>query len=308
MKKSRKILITILSGIISLLFLYATRKLAFYYHISGFSDFAFNFHSIPFLFGYNGTSSIVYIYYGLLWFIISFILSFLIIRFSLTKNKKRYLLIGFITFSLLSVLYIFTNSDNSNHKKSYHKKENLVFNKLQNGDIIFQTSKSRQSKAIQLATKSKYSHVGIIYKNGNDFYVYEAVQPVKLTPLKNWINRGENGKYVVKRLINAPNILTDENLKKMKSIGNTFKNKNYDIYFDWSDEEIYCSELVWKIYKGALNIEIGKLEKLKDFDLANPEVKKIIKKRYENNIPLNETVISPVSIFNSKNLETVISE
>ena len=180
--------------------------------------------------------------------------------------------------------------------------------KYQNGDLIFQTSKSSQSKAIQLATKSEYSHIGIIYKNGTDFYVYEAVQPVKLTPLKDWIDRGKNKKYVVKRLINAKELLTPVNLKKMKTIGNKFKSKNYDIYFDWSDEKMYCSELVWKIYKRALNIEIGKLEKLKDFDLSNPEVKKIIQKRYGNDIPFNETVISPVSIFNSSKLETIAVE
>lgn len=73
---------------------------------------------------------------------------------------------------------------------------------FQNGDIIFQTSNSGQSKAIQIATGSKYSHMGIIYKQGNDYFVYEAVQPVKLTPLTDWIKRGENGHYVVKRLKN----------------------------------------------------------------------------------------------------------
>jgi len=222
--------------------------------------------------------------------------------------KRILIVLGITTLIIIGYLELnkYQNKNNISNK-IINQESNLKF-ELQNGDIIFQTSKSRQSKAIQFATKSKYSHVGIIYKNGNDFYVYEAVQPVKLTPLNNWINRGKNGKYVVKRLINAHNILTAENLKKMKSIGNTFKNKNYDIYFDWSDKEIYCSELVWKIYKRALNIEIGKLEKLKDFDLTNPEVEKIIKKRYGNNIPLNETVISPVSIFNSENLKIVISK
>ena len=221
--------------------------------------------------------------------------------------KNTLIILGIIVLIIIGYLGL-NKYQNKNDIHINFNQESKLKSELQNGDIIFQTSKSRQSKAIQLATKSKYSHVGIIYKNGNDYYVYEAVQPVKLTPLKNWINRGKNGKYVVKRLINAQNILTAENLKKMKSIGNTFKNKNYDIYFDWSDKEMYCSELVWKIYKRALNIEIGELEKLKDFDLTNPEVKKIIKKRYGNNIPLNETVISPVSIFNSENLETVISE
>ena len=33
---------------------------------------------------------------------------------------------------------------------------------LQNGDIIFQSSQSDQSIAIQLATHSKYSHMGIV--------------------------------------------------------------------------------------------------------------------------------------------------
>ena len=174
------------------------------------------------------------------------------------------------------------------------------------GDLIFQTSKSKQSKAIQLATNSKYSHVGLIYKKANNFYVYGAVQPVKLTPINDWIKRGENGDYVVKRLINSKNILTPENLTKLKAEGEKYRNKNYDIYFDWSDNKMYCSELIWKMYKRALNIEIGKLEKLSDFDLTDPEVKKIIIERYGNEIPLDETVISPVSMFNSNKLIKVV--
>src|SRR5688572_7446329 len=130
-------------------------------------------------------------------------------------------------------------------------------NQFENGDIIFQTSRSGQSKAIQLATKSKYSHMGIIYEADGKYFVYEAVQPVKLTNLNDWIKRGENSHYVVKRLKDRSEILTYENLKKMKDVGDRFKGKSYDIYFEWSDDKIYCSELVWKIYKEALDIELG---------------------------------------------------
>lgn len=178
--------------------------------------------------------------------------------------------------------------------------------RINDGDIIFQTSKSDQSKAIQLATNSKYSHMGIIYWQGVNPYVYEATQPVKLTSLSSWIDRGVNHKYVVKRLINAENILTPDNLMKMKEAGERYKNKDYDIYFDWSDDKIYCSELVWKIYKEALNIEIGKLQKLKDFNLNDPIVKKIMMDRYGSKIPLQETVISPESIFESDKLFMVV--
>ncbi|MCB0402255.1 MAG: YiiX family permuted papain-like enzyme [Flavobacteriales bacterium] len=177
---------------------------------------------------------------------------------------------------------------------------------LQDGDIIFQTSKSAQSKAIQLATGSKYSHVGIIYLKNNKTFVYEAVQPVKLTPLKDWIKRGEGSHYVVKRLKDAKTILTPEVRSKMGSFGESFKGKPYDIYFEWSDDRIYCSELVWKIYHEAAGVDIGELEKLSSFNLDDPAVKQKLKERYGDNIPMDEQVISPASMFNSDLLVTVV--
>ena len=61
--------------------------------------------------------------------------------------------------------------------------------RLRDGDIIFHESRSSQSRAIQLATKSRYSHMGILYRERNQWFVYEAVQPVKSTPLHDWIRR-----------------------------------------------------------------------------------------------------------------------
>ena len=179
---------------------------------------------------------------------------------------------------------------------------------LQDGDIIFQSSTGRQSKAIELLTKSKYSHCGIIYSKRGKLYVFEAVQPVKLTPFSEWIERGRGGHYVVKRLKNADSVLTPDNLEKMKKAGAPFTGKNYDLTFEWSDEKIYCSELVWKIYKRALNIEVGETEVLGDFDLSHPEVQQIVRERYGDNIPTNETVISPEAIFVSPLLKTVVDQ
>ncbi|MFM2250605.1 MAG: hypothetical protein RLZZ358_1532 [Bacteroidota bacterium] len=176
---------------------------------------------------------------------------------------------------------------------------------LKDGDLIFQTSRSSQSKAIQLATNSQYSHCGIVFKEGNSFYVFEAVQPVKRTPLAEWIARGEKGEYVVKRLKNAEQTLTPEVLQKMKEIGKGFYGKNYDLAFEWTDEKIYCSELIWKIYQRATGIEIGNLEQLGDFDLSSKVVKQKIKERYGEKIPLDELVISPASLFESDKLVTI---
>ncbi len=135
--------------------------------------------------------------------------------------------------------------------------------------------------------------------------VYEAVQPVKLTRLKDWAKRGKNGHFTVKRLKNADQLLTPENLTKMKVAGERFTGKPYDLYFEWTDEKIYCSELVWKIYKEALAIEIGELQTLSDFDLSNDVVQEKLKERYGENIPLDEKVISPVAMFESPLLEVI---
>ena len=212
--------------------------------------------------------------------------------------KKIYLTLALV---LLSASYFIVNA----YIKSIKKNQELT-EILKDGDIIFQTSQSKQCEAVRMATNSKFSHCGIIYILKGKKYVYEAVQPVKITPLKDWISRGKHHAVVVKRLKNASEVLDGSTLQKMKAYGNQFKNKDYDLYFEWSDTKIYCSELVWKIYKNGANIELCKLESLKSFNLSNSTVKKILVERYGNQIPLNEKVVAPSQIIDSDLLETVV--
>ena len=182
------------------------------------------------------------------------------------------------------------------------------FTGIKEGDIIFQESTSKQSKAIQLATHSRYSHMGIIFMKDGELQVLEAVQPVKYTPLGDWISRGKGDHYVIKRLTNGDEALTGETISNMKKLGEKFIGRDYDKYFDWSDERIYCSELVWKLYNEVTGIQIGPLKKMEEFDLSNETVKNVMKQRYGSNIPLDETVISPGDIFDSDKLVTVANE
>lgn len=224
--------------------------------------------------------------------------------------KKGIIIFGLLGLTILGGLYAKRKFYDPKHRLDNAKtevKQLIDNNEIKNGDLIFQTSLSGQSKAIQLATKSKYSHCGLIYKDGNEFYVFEAVQPIKRTPLDKWIARGQDGKYVIKRLKNADQVLTPATLIKMKQIGDQFNGKNYDLTFEWSDDKIYCSELIWKIYQRASGIEIGKLEKLSDFDLTNTAVKQKMKERYGDKIPMDEIVISPAAIFDSELLTTIKS-
>ena len=170
---------------------------------------------------------------------------------------------------------------------------------LRDGDLIFQTSLSGQSRAIQEATGSKYSHCGIIYRDGCDYFVYEAVQPVKSTPLAQWIARGKGGHYVVKRLAGADSLLTERNIAAMRREAARFAGRDYDLTFGWSDDRLYCSELIWKIYDRALGIRLGNLQRLGDFDLSAPAVREKLAERYGAAPPLDEPVLSPAAIFDS---------
>jgi hypothetical protein len=159
--------------------------------------------------------------------------------------------------------------------------------------------------AIQLATKSPYSHMGIVYLRDGKPFVFEAVQPVKLTPLDEWVGRGEGRHFVVKRLRGAETRLDVETLQKMRAVGEQLAGKDYDPYFEWSDDRIYCSELVWKVFERGAGIELGERQTIAAFDLSHPAVQQKVRERYGDRVPLDEVVVSPAAIFDASQLETV---
>ena len=147
--------------------------------------------------------------------------------------------------------------------------------------------------------------MGIVLFEGGRPYVFEAVASVRFAALDAWIAWGKGGHFVLKRLVGAPSILTPTSIKRLHAVARTFKGKPYDLTFEWSDDRIYCSELVWKIYQPALGIKVGQLQRLGEFRLHDPVVRSKLQERYGNDIPINEPVISPAAMFNSKLLEVV---
>lgn len=78
---------------------------------------------------------------------------------------------------------------------------------LREGDLIFQISKSTQSLAIQRATRSPYSHMGIVLLHGGRLCVFEAVSKVRFTPFDDWVENGSGRHFLVKRLRDADRLL-----------------------------------------------------------------------------------------------------
>jgi hypothetical protein len=179
---------------------------------------------------------------------------------------------------------------------------------LRDGDIVFQTSRSSQSIAVQRATGSKYSHMGLVVHRDGHPYVLEAVATVRYTPLDDWIARGVGHHFTAKRLRDADTRLTPAARRKLVQAADRFAGRPYDVFFGWSDDRIYCSELVWKAYDRGLGLQVGKLQTIRDFNLSDPAVRAKMRERYGNQVPLGETVISPVAMFESPLLVTVDEE
>jgi hypothetical protein len=179
---------------------------------------------------------------------------------------------------------------------------------LQDGDLVFHRSRSAQSAAVAAATGSQYTHMGVVLLEDGKPLVLEAVQPAKLTPFAAWVARGERGKVIVRRLKNAKEAFTPEARARMQKMGRGWLGRPYDLLFQWSDERFYCSELAYKLLDRAAGIQVGKLQKAKEFNLSRPEVQKKLKERFGNGKARwnpDEWMISPQSMFEDPKLLTV---
>lgn len=58
---------------------------------------------------------------------------------------------------------------------------------------------------------------------------------------------GRHRRYVVKRLRDANARLDPDAIRRLRTEGERYLGKPYDLLFRWSDNRIYCSELVWKM-------------------------------------------------------------
>jgi hypothetical protein len=170
----------------------------------------------------------------------------------------------------------------------------------QEGDIILQSLNSSQCDAVRKATESYYSHCGIVLKDGDDLMVYEAVGPVIKSTVESFTSAGINGHYVVLRMKSDSGL----NFDSMSSYCVGELGKSYDSYFNWGDEEQYCSELVWKAYNSA-GIQLCATRPLREYNLTSPLVQTIMKQRYGNDIPTEEPMVAPSDLFSSTLLEVI---
>lgn len=167
---------------------------------------------------------------------------------------------------------------------------------VKEGDVIFQTTQSRQSPLIQIATRSKISHCGIVVIRNGKPYVLETLNTLKLTPLDKFVARSKGGRYWLKR----------SNKENIKIKYDHYLGKPYDVGFRLDNDIYYCSELVYDIYKKQLGIELCKPKKIGDYlILCTENLPKIKREMQRRGIKKEQYAVAPVDIFDSDKLKTV---
>jgi hypothetical protein len=140
--------------------------------------------------------------------------------------------------------------------------------RLESGDIIGQGIDSRHNpglKIIELVSRSRFNHVGIIDIGRNWFgrrkvFVIQATDPHALrTPIKDFIEPSHN-KYAVYRHKNLTEAQKKIIIKKSREWAGKWRwfyrgvkdaAKRYDHGLMPGEEELTCSELVYEAYKAA---------------------------------------------------------
>lgn len=176
--------------------------------------------------------------------------------------------------------------------------------KYAEGDVIFIQSQTQQAAALREATESVWTHVGLLIKKSSKWYVAEAIGPLKETPLADFIARSKNKTYRIYRFKHFdPATMTSALKKTLPKY-----NKPYDIYFEWSQERIYCSELTYNVMKDVTGFELGRIQKMKEMKLDGPYVKALVDKRLTDigkELDLEEDIVTPISQMQDDELTLV---
>ena len=170
------------------------------------------------------------------------------------------------------------------------------------GDIIFQSVPHCEFvDLIEGVTESPYSHCGVVVNRNGKWCVNEAIVTVHDTPLLSWILRGRGGRFRVQRL--KPEF--QPHVPAFVQALGKYQGKPYDFDCKLDDSSIYCSELVYKAFRDASGIELGKLMSLGDLNWRPFE--QALRKYNGGPLPLDRQMITPRHLAEAEQLEKVLS-
>lgn len=169
------------------------------------------------------------------------------------------------------------------------------------GDVLLQHFASKLGSVIADVSNSQYSHCGMVLIRDNEPHVIEAIGPVRIVPVEDWIKQGQLHHFTQLR----PRRLTAVQIEKAIDEAEKMLGQPYDIQYEWDDEKIYCSELIYKAFDRALGIEIGEKQKLRELKWKTHPL--FITYLAGGRLPLNRVMVTPESLVRCERLKLITS-
>jgi hypothetical protein len=189
---------------------------------------------------------------------------------------------------------------------------------LESGDLIFETTLTNQTLATLLATRSLYTHVGIIHVHEDGTVtVVQASKTVVESSLADFADAGLGERFTIMRY----NGLTDEQRSAIAQDAERYLGVPYNYIFDMRSKNLYCSLLPYRTF-GDLGLPLGTVEKIGDLYVNNFAVRSLFEQRWHMHplcqgssmneracwaLMMDQPIITPVSIAHDSNLTQIYS-
>lgn len=170
----------------------------------------------------------------------------------------------------------------------------------QEGDILFQSlPRGDLVDAIEGITGSEWSHCGVLVREKNQWMVAEAIGEVRLTPLRQWIQRGRHSRVVSYRLNHPPPDLSSA----LRPPLDPLLGRPYDFRYAPGDDEVYCSELVHLLYQRGPGLTLGTWENLGSLNWKPHET--FIRGMEDGALPLDRPMVTPIGLTRDPDVHKV---
>ena len=175
------------------------------------------------------------------------------------------------------------------------------FTDFRDGDIIFMNDPYPPAMAQTVATGDHWNHLGIIFNRRNgQTMVLESYGKVHPTPLADFLSRATDGQYEIMRLQDDEGLFNEQRMQGLQIVTRPLIDKPFDAHLNWSDENYYAAELVWKIFLRGLQLQLCEPDKLGDFNFETSPWPETMTQGYGFDIPLEDTAIKISSIYSSE--------
>ncbi len=176
---------------------------------------------------------------------------------------------------------------------------------LHDGDIVFIDVDSFIFRQVAIATHTWADHVGIAMRINGEWKIMESRVPFsQVSNLCDFVQkRSKNQYYSVRRL---PVALSGDQVAALRRAAEQRMAQPYNFGFNYDGWGEYCSKFVYDSYLQALGIEVGKMETVGELISKYPKQSITFWKIwFRGNIPMNQRLVTPASIFFNPDLVTV---